>query len=247
MTGKFFVVGVGPGDPELMTIKALNILKKSPVWLAPRGKKDGESMALSIIEHIVSRKGKEVLEIYFPMKKVRKGKEDETVLTAWQKAAKAVSERLSAGKDVAFPTMGDPGIYSTGFYVCETLMGMMPGFKATIIPGVSSINAGAASATTPLCLGDEQMVVIPATFEDVRIKDALMTFDTIVLMKVNKVMDKIISILDELELIDKATLIERSSLQDERVIRDIKTAHIGSLHYFSTIIVRKSPRMEAVR
>ena len=247
MTGKFFVVGVGPGDPELMTLKALNILKKSPVWLAPKGRENGDSMALSILERIVSREGKEVLDIHFPMKKVRKGKEDEAVLMAWQEAARAVSERLSKGKDVAFPTMGDPGIYSTGFYVCETLMDMTPGFKATIIPGVSSISAGAASATVPLCLGDEQMVVIPATFEDKRIKDALLTFDTIVLMKVHKVMDKVTGILDELGLIDRAILIERSSLDDERIIRDIKTASIGTIHYFSTIIVRKSSRMESGR
>jgi precorrin-2/cobalt-factor-2 C20-methyltransferase len=247
MTGKFFVVGVGPGDPELMTVKALNVLKQSPVWLAPKGSENGGSMALSILERLVSREGKEVLDIHFPMKKIRKGLEDKDVVMAWQEAAKAISARLLQGKDVAFPTMGDPGIYSTGFYVCETLMDMMPGFKATIIPGVSSISAGAASAAIPLCLGDEQMVVIPATFEDKRIRDALLTFDTIVLMKVHNVMDKITAILDELGLIDRAVLVERSSLDDERVIRDIKTASIRTIHYFSTIIVRKLPRMEAGR
>ncbi|MGB9712062.1 MAG: precorrin-2 C(20)-methyltransferase [Dissulfurimicrobium sp.] len=240
MTGKFFVVGVGPGDPGLMTLKALDVLKQSPVWLAPKGRENGGSVALSIIERLVSREGKEVLDVHFPMKKVRKGLGDKDMVMAWREAANAISARLLQGKDVAFPTMGDPGIYSTGFYVCETLMDLMPDFNVTIIPGVSSISAGAASATIPLCLGDEQMVVIPATFEDIRIRDALLTFDTIVLMKVHNVMDKITAILDELGLTKRAVLIERSSLEDERVIRDIKSSSIGPLHYFSTIIVRKA-------
>ena len=242
MTGRFFVVGVGPGNPELMTLKAVRLLNRCPVWIAPKGKENGESMALSIIDKVVSRQNKEILEVHFPMKKIRSGNEDRDVLLAWQKAALDILARLSKGSDVAFPTMGDPSIYSTASYVCETLMDISPDTDITIVPGVSSISASAASSRAPLCLGGEQFVVIPATFDDSRLRAALLTFDTVILMKVHSVMDRLTSLLGELNLLDKAILIERSSLGDERIVHNIMDAANTKLHYFSTIIVRKSSR-----
>ncbi len=240
MKGKFYVVGVGPGDPELLTLKAVRVLENCPVWVAPKGSPRGESMALSIISDTVSRRDKEVLEQYFPMKKIHRGeKTDPEVAKAWQQTANVISERLEKGRDVVFPTLGDPAIYSTGFYVCEALLEIMPDLEVEIIPGVSSMGASAAAVGQPLCLGDERLVVIPATFENGKLKETLEQFDTVVLMKVHRVMDRLVPLLDELNLLDKAVLVERTSQNEERIQYDLSAAMAGEPHYFSTIIVRK--------
>ncbi|MEN8142381.1 MAG: precorrin-2 C(20)-methyltransferase [Thermodesulfobacteriota bacterium] len=240
MKGKFYVIGVGPGDPELLTLKAMRILNECPVWVVPKGSLKGESTALNIIGDTVSRQDKEVLEQYFPMKKIHRGKKaDPEVAKAWQQTALAICERLKKGQDVVFPTLGDPAIYSTGFYVCEALLEIMEDREVGIIPGVSSIGATAAAVGQPLCLGDERLVVIPATFENGKLKETLEQFDTVVLMKVHRVMDRLVPLLAELNLLDKAVLVERTSQNEERIQRDLVAAAAGEQHYFSTIIVRK--------
>ena len=241
MKGTFYVVGVGPGDPQLMTLKAVTILKKSEVWLAPTGKKERESTALGIAEGVVSSSDKEILTHYFPMKKIRMGRTpDPEVRKAWNEAAAIVIERLRSGKDVAFPTMGDPAVYSTGFYVSETLASIAPELIVEIVPGVSSIGASAAAAGQPLCLGDDRLVVIPATYENGHLRETLENFDTVVLMKVHRVMDRLVPLLDEMSLLDKTVLVERTSQNGQRIRRDLRTALTEKHHYFSTMIVRKS-------
>jgi precorrin-2/cobalt-factor-2 C20-methyltransferase len=177
---------------------------------------------------------------YFPMKKIHMGRRpDAEVEEAWQKAAGLIVDRLSSGLDVVFPTLGDPAIYSTGFYVCETLLDMEPGIHMEIIPGVSSIGASAAAAGQPLCLGDDRLVVIPATFENGYLREILLTFDTVVLMKVHRVMKRIVGLLAELDLLEKAVLVERSSQNRQRVSRNLTDCLDQETHYFSTVIVRK--------
>ncbi len=241
MRGTFYVVGVGPGDPGLMTLKAARILERCDVWFAPSAFESGESMALSIASGEVSSEGKKVLTHHFPMKQVHRGQEpDPEVSAAWQEAAKIIVGCLEDGQDVVFPTLGDPAIYSTGFYVCETLQKNGSTIKVEIVPGVSAIGATSAAAELPLCLGDERLTVVPATFENGEMREVLACSDTVVFMKVHKVMDKLVTLLEELELIDNAVLVERSSLGDQKVWTDIRDAVGADIHYFSTMVVRKS-------
>ncbi|MFZ5775831.1 MAG: precorrin-2 C(20)-methyltransferase [Thermodesulfobacteriota bacterium] len=240
MSGHFYVIGVGPGDPELMTIKAARLLACCPVWFAPKAYQEGESTALSILSGVVATADKEILELHFPMKKIRMGHAPAPeVEAAWRFAAEAIWAKLSQGIDVAFPTLGDPAIYSTGFYVCETLLKYAPEARISVVPGVSSVGASAAAVGQPLCLGDDRLVVIPATFENGRLRETIEQFDSVVLMKVHRVMPKVVSLLSELDLLDKAVLVERVSHTDERVRRDLAAAAGEELHYFSTVIVRK--------
>lgn len=240
MKGQFYVVGVGPGDPELMTLKAVRVLKESPVWLAPAANKEGNSTALSIASGIINGEQKEILTHHFPMKKVHIGKQtDQEVEEAWKEAAAIIAEHLAQGRDVAFPTLGDPAIYSTGYYVFETLMQSVEDMAVEIIPGVSAIGATSAATGVPLCLGNERMVVIPATFEDEKLKDILTKFDCVVLMKVHRVMKRLVPLLEELDLLEKSVLVEKTSLEDQIIRRDLKAAADEKLHYFSTMIVRK--------
>lgn len=241
MKGRFYIVGVGPGDPELLTLKAVRLLQRCPVWLTPKAKKAGAGTALSIVQGVVPSGDKEILTHYFPMKKIHADRRPAPdVEEAWQKAAVLVIDRLNSGKDVVFPTLGDPSIYSTGFYVCQTLFDIDPEIHVEIVPGVSSMEASAAAAGMPLCLGDDRMVVIPAIFENGYLREMLLTFDTVVLMKVHRVMDRLVPLLVELDLLKNAVLVERSSQEKQRIYRDLAALSEKEMHYFSTVIVRRS-------
>ncbi len=241
MKGTFYLVGVGPGDPELMTLKAARILTESPVWLVPAANKETGSTAYAIAQGLLEGKEKEIITHRFPMKKVHIGQPtDPEVEQAWKEAAQIVANHLTAGHDVAFPTLGDPAIYSTGFYLLDTLTEFIPDITAQIIPGVSAIGATSASAAVPLCLGDERLVVVPATFENDSLREILLTFDCVVLMKVHRVMDRLIPLLEELDLLDQSVLVERTSQQDQVIHHDLKAAAAEPLHYFSTMIVRRA-------
>ncbi len=242
MQATLYIIGVGPGDPDLLTIKALGVLRHCPVVATPKALAHGHSTALSIARKALPAgeiDGKEIVELHFPMKKIHLGQEpDPEVLQAWQDAAGKIFAILSQGRDVVFPTLGDPAIYSTGYYLYATMIEMHPEVRVRFVPGISAMSSCSATTRTPICLGDDMLAVIPATFSDSRLRQILENFDTIVLMKVHRVIDHLISLLDELNLLDKATLVERVGMADERVLADL-SAIDGQVHYFSTIIVRK--------
>jgi len=244
MQGTFYVVGVGPGDPQLMTLKAAKILENCDVWFVPSAFENGGSMALKIASGAVSAAGKTILSHRFPMKQIHRGESpDPEVKSAWQKAAKTIMASLADGQDVVFPTLGDPAIYSTGFYVCETLQEYGSPFEVKIVPGVSAIGASSAVAGLPLCLGDERLAVIPATFENERIRELLELSDVVVFMKVYKVMERLVGLLEELGLVGNAVLVERCSLDDQYIWTDVRDAVGRDIHYFSTMVVRKDRSM----
>lgn len=243
MRGTFYVVGVGPGDPQLVTLKAAKILTDCNVWFVPSAFDNGGSMALKIASGAVDSSGKNILSHRFPMKMVHRGQApDPEVLAAWRAAAETIIGYLDSGQDVVFPTLGDPAIYSTGFYVCETLQTYSVPFPIKIIPGVSAVGASSAESALPLCLGDERLMVLPATFENGRLRELIEVCDVVVFMKVHKVMHRLVPLLEEMQLIDNAVLVERCSLEDQRIWEDVRQAVGKELHYFSTMVVRKPGR-----
>ncbi len=240
MKGTLYIVGVGPGDPELITLKAVRILEKCRTWLTPAASKDGDSTALTIVSGAVDPGDREIMVRHFPMKKIRMGKEPAPeVQAAWEEAAELINSRLEAGHDVAFPTLGDPAMYCTGFYVYDTLLRLYPGASIRVIPGISAIGATAAAANTSLCLGDDKVVVIPAVFEDDRIREILVQFEAVVFMKVHKALPRLVPLLEELNLLGDAVLVERTSMEDQQVHTDLKAVIDKKLPYFSTLIVRR--------
>jgi precorrin-2/cobalt-factor-2 C20-methyltransferase len=237
-SGKLHVIGVGPGDPELLTIKGMRILNEVSCVCVPKGREEGNSLALSIVKRIVNLKGKEIIEAYFPMKKTKNPDHGNELDPKWAETVKAVSARLNQGIDMAFITIGDPTIYSTFFYLYDRLLEVNPDLHVEIIPGVSSINASAARAGISLGLADEKIALLPATYLG-NLREILETFDTIVLMKVHRVFDKVLEILDELHLTANAVYVSRAGMEDEKVARDITTLKEKDLNYFSMVIVRK--------
>lgn len=239
MESTLYIVGTGPGDPELLTLKAFNTLSRCPVIVAPKGSRNGTSTALSIVSQALDITPKEIHELYFPMKKVRLDEKPAPELEeAWEAAARAVLTLLSQGVDIAFPTLGDPAIYSTGYYLYETIIKLNPEVNVKFVSGISAMSSCSAATSTPVCLGDDMLAVIPATFSEKKIRKALEEYDSIVLMKVHRVMDRICRLLAETGLSQNAVYVEKAGMTDERIINDLSSIP-DNPHYFSTIIVRK--------
>jgi precorrin-2/cobalt-factor-2 C20-methyltransferase len=241
MNNTLYIVGVGPGDPELLTFKAYNALNGCSVIATPKGSKEGNSTALSIIQQAVELERKTVLELHFPMRKVRMGKKpDKEVERGWQEAARVVLANLDDGNDVAFPTLGDPAIYSTGYYLYQTIAELRPDVRVVFVPGISALSACSASITIPICLGDDRIAIIPALFSSNKLKETLLSFDTIVLMKVHKVIEELKALLEDLDLLDSAVLVEKAGMKEEKIFYSLREL-TDPIHYFATIIVRKRP------
>ncbi|WP_028581918.1 precorrin-2 C(20)-methyltransferase [Desulfogranum japonicum] len=238
--GHLYLVGVGPGDPELMTYKAVRILKSTPVWAVPKARSNGTSSALAIVGGLIDTHEKTIIELSFIMKKVVLGAQvDPEQAEAWKTSADEVIALLDKGQDVAFPTLGDVGMYSTAFYLLTMILERRPDTRVTIIPGITAMSACAAGMNMPLALGDDVLAVVPATFEDERLRSILTSLDAVILMKVYRRMDELIDLLTELDLLNHATLIERCGMPDEHVYTDIRETRGKKLHYFSTMLIRK--------
>jgi len=229
-----YAVGVGPGDPELLTRKAERIISQSPVIYAPTGAADAASYALSIVEHLLDRSRQEVISKVFPM--LKKGPE---LQAAWEEAATEVIRLIDRGTDVAFITIGDPCLYSTFLYLYHIIRSQRADIPVEIIPGISSINAAAAAAGIPLGMAGERIAILPATYEDHELRKALEEFDTVVLMKVSRVFDQIYALLRELALVDNAVFVRRVGSAQQEVVFDIATLVGRELDYLSMLIVRR--------
>lgn len=240
MTGKLYVIGVGPGDPELLTLKAVRILREVPCVCVPKGREEGSSLALSIVQKTLNLVGKEVIEAYFPMKKTKNNQPSENyeLDTKWQDTIETVYSRLNKGIDMAFITIGDPTIYSTFFYLYDRLLELNPKLNIEIIPGVSSITTAAAKAGMYLALADEKIAILPATYTE-SIKKTLEQFDTIVLMKVHRVFGNVVNILSETGLTDNAVYISQAGMDDEKIFKNIRDIKESDLNYFSVVIIKK--------
>lgn len=238
MTGRLNVIGIGPGDPELLTIKAVRIIKGSNVLCVPKGREEGTSLALSIVEKAVELDGKEIIEAYFPMRKTKDKRGSEELDVKWNETVEAINDKLTKGIDVAFLTLGDPTIYSTFFYLYEKLLEAVPDLNIEIIPGVSSINASASRLNMSLGLGNDRIAVLPANYMG-DLQTTLETFDTVVLMKVNKVFNEILDLLSRMGLVENAKCISRAGMKDEKIFENIREIKEEELNYFSVVIVRK--------
>lgn len=233
-TGKLYGIGVGPGDPELLTLKAVRVLKEVDVLAIPKSKEESDSIALSIVKEAVDLAKKETLELMFPMTKDKR-----VLIKAREEAAAALADKLKVGKDVACITIGDPMFYSTFSYLIPLLRERVSEAEIEIVPGISSVMASAGAAVMTLTEADERLAVIPATYESDKIRHILETFDTVVLMKVNRVFEKILGLLDELGLKENAVFIERCGGENQRVVRDLDSLKGEKLDYLSMVIVKR--------
>lgn len=231
--GKLYGVGIGPGEPKLLTIKAKEILDKVDTIFVPKANDNEVSCARSIIQACVAGK-KKYVELVFPMTKNKK------ILKAyWQKAASRIALEIGKNKDAAFVTIGDPFIYSTYIYLLKTLRRDFPDIEAQTIPGISSFNAAAACAQFPLVEGSEKLAVLPVKRNLEGLKEALGGFDTVVLMKVGSKLKNVIRLLKEMRLLKNSLLVSRAGHPEEKIIRGLDSLKDKKLGYLSVIIVKR--------
>ncbi len=225
--GKLIGIGVGPGDAELLTLKALNILKNTDVICAPKSATKKPSLALSIVQIFLDERDDnyDLLEPLFPMI------EDEKILSKyWDDAATLIMDKLNQGLDVAFITLGDPTIYSTFTYISTRVN--ENGFKVEIVPGVTSFTGCAATAGISLAEKDEIIVIVPKV--DERLERILEHGDTFVIMKTSRhsdILEKTVS----KDLRDKEIIsVQNCGLKDEKVVQDF----VKDKKYLSTTILK---------
>lgn len=232
--GKFYGVGVGPGDPELLTLKAHRILKSVPVVAVPKRAPEDYSFAYSIVDRYVDEEKQKILELIFPMTK-----DHEFLKPYWEKAAEKVYETLATGEDCAFITEGDPFFYSTFIYLFENITRDHPEVHVEVIPGVSSVHAASTRLGIPLVNADDRLAIVGAVYEKEKLRQILQEFDTVVLMKISSVSEEVIELLEEMNLIEKACFVQKCGTLDEVILRDVRELKRKKLDYMSLLIVRK--------
>jgi precorrin-2/cobalt-factor-2 C20-methyltransferase len=225
--GRLFAIGVGPGDPELLTLRALRRLREAAVvaYPAPEG---GESFARGIVAQWLGD-GRPEIAIRFPM---RPGP---SPVGAYDTAAAALAAELGRGCDVALLCQGDPLFYGSFIALFARLAGR---FQVEVVPGVSSLSACAAAAAIPLACGGESLAVVPATLAPEVIERRLAGADTVAIVKLGRHLEKVRRVLSRLGLLEAAVYIERATTPRERVA---PLAAAAAAPYFSMAIVRRPP------
>lgn len=233
--GTLYGLGVGPGDPELITVKAFRLLQQSPVIAYPKKRMGSKSYAHQIAEMYVNPAGdKEMLGLVFPMTR-----DKEILEREWNNTVEIVWERLSEGKDVAFVTEGDPMFYSTFIHMMRVMHEEHPEVPVVTVPGVSSFLGAASRFNLPLADGDEQIGIIPATEDKEAMRKAIQEHDTVVFLKVAKVLPMIIGLLKELDLVDKAAVATKVTSDEEMVWTDVRELERAELSYLTLMVVKK--------
>ena len=231
MEGIFYGIGVGPGDPELLTVKAINAIKNSEVIIAPKTEKKSESLALTIAAPYLRTDVQIVYQTFLMVK------DFETSPKIFEDNVTEILSYLRTGKNVGFLTLGDPLFFSTYIYIFKLLKNS--GVKIETIAGVPAFLAIAAKIGYPPAYGNDILSIIPATADSEKISAALKNSDAAVLMKVYKNFGEIVELLDAENLLENAALVSRCGLEGEKIITDINSHKDEKLNYLSTILTRK--------
>jgi len=237
--GTFYGMGIGPGDPELLTVKAVSVLGRCPHVVVPKAKADGGSVALEIAGRYVHA-GAEIHELVFPMTM------DKAELSrSWKQSAQAISELLKTGADVCFLTLGDALVYSTYIYLLRELKAILPEVIVITVPGITSFSAVAALTDFSLGEGKEPITIVPTADDLTAVRRAVETRGTVVLMKIGKRLGDILDILEELGVIDDAVFVQRAGQPTQRVELDLRKlrGEDAQAGYLSVILVHANRRM----
>ncbi len=230
--GTLYGVGVGPGDPDLITVKGLKILKSVSHIFAASSPKNHYSLARNIVS--VHLPGVRMEHLSFPMTR------DRSVLEpAWRENAGRVLKVLEKGDDAAFVTLGDPMTYSTFSYLLRTIKSIAPDLKVVTIPGITSYHAAAALSNTPLAEGEESFHLISGARGGDNLRKIIDTSENVVMLKTYKHFDDIYRSLEELGLLDCAISISRAGLQGQTTVREVRSLKGQEMPYLSLLLIKK--------
>ena len=230
--GTLHAVGIGPGDPDLLTLKAVKVLNSAGLVFAAASSKNEDSQALSIASPHM-RPDTPVVRLDFPMTR-----EESVLQLAWQANARTVLDALARGIDAAFITLGDPMTYSTFLYLWRTMLDMDPMAKVEIVPGISSIQAAAAAAGFGLVESGQNLAVLSGVDDPTRLRQALEACDSAVILKAYKSFPILRELLESMGISEKAVLVSRCGLEGQSITRGLKNCP-DCPSYFSLILVKK--------
>jgi len=229
--GTFYGVGVGPGDPDLLTVKAVKVMAAVDVVFAAGHERSGKSLAAEIVAPHCER---EIVELPFPHTF-----ESVAGQGPHREAAEKIAAVLKEGRSAAFLTLGDPMTFSTFTYVLAAVRELLPDAPVTVVPGVTSFAAAAAATLTPLAEGEESLAVLGAAKGTEALRSLVGLADNLVIMKPYRKSGEVSDILDAEGLADHTWFCTECSRPTERVARGTAPARAATGRYMSLFLVRK--------
>ena len=239
---KLFCVGCGPGDPELLTIRALNLITEADVIFVPTSKVDKPSIALSIVAKYIKETTK-IINLVFPMVKDKDSLKD-----YWEKNTLEISQMVRTGKKTLYLTVGDPSLYSTWIYIHKELKKNHKDIEIEIIPGITSIFAFAAESKISLVEGNEHLSIVPACYDLNKVKNTVKASDTIVFLKDGRYFDNVIEMLsdsgfgEETQIAIAQDVSTKENILEIKHLKDLKGKKQPSQKYFSIMVVKRNDR-----
>lgn len=224
-TGKLYGLGIGPGDPELLTLKAHRILTTVPVIAYPT-LENGKVLARAIVADFIRP---DQIEIPMPLPfSVERSSQPH-----YDRAAEKIAEYLVAGQDVAVLCEGEPMLYGSFMYLFQRLA---PRFPTEVVPGISSTMASAAMLGAPITFRNDVLSIMPATLDAETLRDRLAVADAAVIIKLGRHFAKVRTLLDELGLLDRALYIERATQPNQRIV-PITELDPAEVPYWALILI----------
>ena len=228
MSGTLYGLGIGPGDPDLITLKALRILQAAPVIAYP-APEAGESLARRIVAPHIPE-GRTEIAIRMPLLEARFPAQE-----VYDAAAAALAEHLGAGRDVAVLCEGDPFFYGSFMYLFGR---MAEAYPLQVVPGVSSLTACAAVLGAPLAARNDVLSVVPAPLPESDLRERLAKGEAAAIIKVGRHLPKVRRVLAELGLSAQARYVEHATMETQKVM-SLERAGDGGAPYFSMILVHR--------
>lgn len=207
----FCGLGIGPGDPGLITVKAIDILTNADIICVPRSNNKEESIAYEIVKQYI--KNSKIIDMPYSM-----APEIQNRKTFWQKHAEQICNYMDQNMCVVFVTLGDPGLYSTFAYIANLVIKMRPEYSVKIIPGVSSVNAASAVCGRSLVQAEQCLTIQPCSVVLNKPSEWWYSFDCVSVMKIGKKLPQLIARLQQLSLIDNAMLVTRAGFENQSII-----------------------------
>ncbi len=230
-TGRLYGVGLGPGDPELLTVRGVRAIRQADVVFVPVRRPGDASYALTIAGGLVDESRQTVVTLPFP---------DASGDAGWRAVGERLAAELAPNRRGVFLVEGDPTLYSSFGHVARAVAAVAPHVRLEAVPGVSSITAAAAAAGLTLADYAERIAILPATYYAADLEATLREFDCVVLLKVSSVLGETLTLIERLGLTDGTTYVRRVGRPDQEVVHDVRPlAADPPRDYFSLLIVRR--------
>ena len=234
-------IGVGPGDPDLLTVKAVKAIQNADVILCPASKEDRPSIALSVVSSLIDEsKNQEIIRLIFPMTK-----DKDILVETWKKNAKIMAETVLSGKNCVYLTVGDPYLYSTWIYMYKEISQKYPNVKISVIPGIVSMFIFASKVGVSIAEGAEKVSIIPSCYDLSSVKEIAKNSDTMIFLKDGRYFDQVIDLLKASGFPDDSIFAIGQDLgTDNEIIKKLTLGEVNdktlTTKYFSILVVKRA-------